>query len=143
MHADELIKKMISNFFMITTGIVVSIYIFCLIFNPGASFTLVDIGRILLMAAASDLPFVIFLSRRELDKKQMTIRMIIHFIVLAAVILYFAFLWNWVNLGAANEIAVFLIFVLLVYVIILFINKYKDKKLSNQLNDRLSQRYHF
>lgn len=141
MRVEELLKKMIRSFFIITTGIVASMYVFCLLFNPDASFRLADIGRILLMAAASDLTLVIYLSRRELDKKQMTTRTIIHVLVLATVLLHFAFLWNWVNPEAAKEVVVFLVSVMLVYVIILFTNKYRDKKLSDKLNDRLKQRY--
>lgn len=141
MRKEELLKKMINSFFMITTGVVISMYVFCLIFNPDAKFTLTDIGRILVMAFVSDLPFLIFLSSRELSKKQMLIRSIIHFIVLSAVLLYFAFLWEWVNPREEKEIGVFLLFVLLVYVVVFLTSKYRDGKLSDKLNDQLKQRY--
>lgn len=141
MRKEELVKKMISSFFMITTGIVISMYLFCLIFNPDVRFTLADIGRIILMAAVSDLALIIFFCRRELDKKQMLMRYIIHFIVLLAILLYFSFLWDWVNPRDTKEIAVFLISILLVYVVIFLSNRYRDRKLSDKLNDRLKQRY--
>lgn len=141
MRKEELVKKMINSFFMITTGIVISMYVFCLIFNPDVKFTLVDIGRIIVMAVVSDLPFLIFLCRRELDKKQMLIRNIIHLTVLSAILLYFAFLWDWVNPRDGKEIAVFLVSVLLVYAAIFLTNRYRDGKLSDKLNDRLKQRY--
>lgn len=141
MGKEELVKKMINSFFMITTGIVISMYVFCLIFNPDVRLTLADIGRIILMAAVSDLALIIFFCRRELDKKQMLMRYIIHFIVLAAILLYFAFLWDWVNPRDTKEIAVFLISILLVYVVIFLSNRYRDRKLSDKLNDRLKQRY--
>lgn len=141
MRMEELVKKMIDSFFMITTGIVISMYVFCLIFNPDVRLTLVDIGRIILMAAVSDLAFIIFFCRRELDKKQMLMRYIIHFIVLSAILLYFSFLWDWVNPRDTKEIAVFLISILLVYVVIFLSNRYRDRKLSDKLNDRLKQRY--
>jgi uncharacterized membrane protein len=108
MRAEELLKRMFHSFFLITTGIVISMYVFCLILNPDASFSLDDIGRILLMALAGDLPYVIFLSSKELDKTQMLIRKIIHLIVLSAVLLYFASLWDWVSLHSSKEVAVFL-----------------------------------
>ncbi|WP_304508075.1 DUF3021 domain-containing protein [Anaerotignum sp.] len=141
MRKEELLKKMIDSFFMITTGVVISMYVFCLIFNPDVKFTLVDIGRIIVMAVVSDLPFLIFLCRRELDKKQMLIRNIIHFIVLSAILLYFAFLWDWVNPRDGKEITVFLVSVLLVYAAVFLTNRYRDRKLSDKLNDRLKQRY--
>ena len=65
MRKEELVKKMIDSFFMITTGIVTSMYVFCLIFNPDVRFTLADIGRIILMAAVSDLaPYHFLLPQR-------------------------------------------------------------------------------
>ncbi len=141
MRTEELVKKMIDSFFMITTGIVISMYVFCLIFNPDVRFALVDIGRIILMGAVSDLTFMIFLCRRELDKKQMLMRYIIHFIVLLAILLYFSFLWDWVNPRDMKEIAVFFISILLVYVAIFLTNRCRDRKLSDKLNEKLKQRY--
>lgn len=141
MRKEELLKKMIGSFFMIITGIVVSMYVFCLIFNPHVTFNLNDIGRIILMAAVSDLPLIIFLSTRELDKKQMLMRYVIHFIVLSAILLHFAFLWDWVNRKDIKEITVFLISVLIVNVAIFLTNRYRDRKLSEKLNERIKQRY--
>ncbi len=141
MRAEELLKKMASSFFIITTGVVISMYVFCLIFNPDAGFSVADIGRILLMGIAGDLPLILFLSRRELSKKQMLLRTIIHLVVLSSILLYFAFLWDWVNPKSAGEIAVFLTSVVLVYAAVMLINRYRDKKLSDRLNDRLKQRY--
>ncbi len=141
MRAEELLKTMVHSFFLITTGIVISMYVFCLIFYPDASFSLDDIGRILLMALAGDLPYVIFLSSRELDKTQMLLRKIIHLIVLSAVLLYFASLWDWVSLHSSKEVAVFLSSVLAVYVAVFLATHYRDKKLTNKMNERLNEHY--
>ena len=141
MRAEELLKTMVQSFFMITTGIVISMYLFCLIFYPDASFSLDDIGRILLMALAGDLPYVIFLSRREFSKMQMLIRKIIHLIVLSAILLYFASLWDWVSLSSTKEVTVFLATVLAVYVAVFLANNYRDKKLTDKMNDRLKEHY--
>ncbi|MBP1761449.1 MAG: hypothetical protein H6Q64_991 [Firmicutes bacterium] len=142
MRAEELLKTMVQSFFIITTGIIISMYVFCLIFYPDASFSLDDIGRILLMALAGDLPHVIFLSRRELNKMQMLIRKIIHLIVLSAVLLYFASLWDWVSLHSSKEVAVFLSSVLVVYVAVFLATHYRDKKLTDKMNERLNEHYH-
>lgn len=141
MRAEELLKTMVQSFFMVTTGIVISMYVFCLIFHPDASFSLDDIGRILLMAFAADLPYVIFLSRREISKTQMLIRKVIHIIVLLAILLYFVFLWDWVTLSNTKEVAVFLLSVLAVYVAVFLASGYRDKKLTDKINDRLKEQY--
>jgi Protein of unknown function (DUF3021). len=142
MCIDELLKNMFRSFFIITTGIVLSMYVFCLLFEPDARFSLDDIGRILLMALASDLPFFIFLSRREPSKKQMLVRQIIHILVLAAILLYFASLWEWVELNNAAEVIIFLLLIFAVYTAVVITMKYRDKKMTDQMNDKLRKRYH-
>ncbi|MCL1981477.1 MAG: DUF3021 family protein [Clostridiales bacterium] len=142
MRIGDLIKTMVRSYFVITTGIVASMYVFCLIFNRGANYSLDDIGRILLMALASDLPIIIFYSRKELGKKQMLIRQVIHIPVLLAVLFYFAQLWDWVSINSPKEVAVFIALVLVVYAVVLAVATYQDKKLADKLNDRLKQRYH-
>lgn len=140
MRTEEILKKMAVSFFVIVTGIVCSFYLFCLIFYPNAVFSTVDIGRILLMAVAGDLPFLLFLSGKELSKKQMLVRRIIHFIVLLAILLYLAIRWNWVNPKNIEEIAIFLLTILLVYAAVSFVSRYRDKKLTEKLNERLRER---
>jgi Protein of unknown function (DUF3021). len=141
MCINELLKNMFRSFFIITTGIVVSMYVFCLLFEPNARFSLDDIGRILLMALASDLPFFIFLSRREPSKRQMLARQIIHLLVLSAVLLYFASLWDWIELNNSAEVIIFLLLIFAVYIAVIITIKYRDKKMTEQMNDRLKKRY--
>jgi len=141
MRAEELFKAMIRSFFMITTGVLISTYIFCLIFRPDAIFSLTDIGRILLLAVAGDLPYVIFLSRRELSRQQMLVRNIVHLIVLSSILAYFVHLWGWVRLSSTKEVLVFLLSVLAVYVAVFFFTKHQDKQLSDKINDKLKERY--
>lgn len=142
MRIGELLKTMLYSFFIITTGIVVSMYVFCLVFNPDATFSLNDIGKILLMALMSELPYFIFLSRKELGKRQMYLRFAIHSPVLLAILLFFSHLWDWVDISKATEVVVFIALVAGVYLGVLFITAYRDKKLAGKLNDSLKQRYH-
>ena len=142
MRIGDLVKTIVRSYFVITTGIVTSMYVFCLIFNRDALYSLDDIGRILLMALASILPFFIFYSHKELSKKQMLIRQAIHVPVLMTVLFYFAQLWDWVNMNHPKEIVVFIVLVFVVYAVVLAVATYQDKKLADQLNDRLKQRYH-
>lgn len=142
MNAEELLKAMLRSFFMIATGVIASMYVFCLVFNPDASFTLQDIGRILLMSFASDLTFLIFYSSKVLSKKQMYIRKFIHFPVLLAVLLYPAQLWHWISLNSAQEVLVFLLLVLAVYAAVFAATTYYEKKLADKINRHLKERYH-
>lgn len=142
MSIEELLKNMVRSFFMITTGIVISMYVFCMLFRPDAVFSIDDIGRILLMAVAGDLTYIIFLAGRELSKKQMLMRKIAHLVILSAMLLYFASLWEWVRLDNLKEVGVFLGAVLTVYAVISLAAGYRDKKLTEKINRRLRERYH-
>ncbi len=142
MRIDELLKNIFRSFFVITTGVVASIYVFCLVFNPTAYFTLNDIGRVLIMAVAGSLPFFIFYSRNELSKKQMLIRQAIHLPVLLGVLMFLAWRWDWVNMGNPKECAIFILLVIGVYVAVIALNTFQDKKLADKLNDSLKKRYH-
>ncbi len=141
MNGEELLKVMLRSFCMIATGVVVSMYVFCLIFYPNVSFELDDIGRILLMAIAGDLPYLLFYSRKELSKKQMHLRQLVHLFVLLALLLYFARLWDWITLTSAKEVVVFLSLVLGVYAVVCLATAYRDKKLADKLNRSLKERY--
>lgn len=141
MRIEEILKTMFYSFFVIATGIVASMYVFCLIFYPNVSFSLNDIRAILITALACDLPFFIYYSKRDLSKKQMFIRTIIHFFVLLTVLIYLSHLWNWISLNEPREVAIFVLLVVVVYVIVSSIISYQDKRLAKKLNDNLKERY--
>ncbi|MDR3208039.1 MAG: DUF3021 domain-containing protein [Oscillospiraceae bacterium] len=142
MRTEELLTTMLRSFFVITTGVVLSMYVFCLIFAPEASFSLADLGRILLMSLVSDLTYVIHYARKELSKKQMLLRTVLHAAALAVVLLFLARAWAWVNLDSVAQVAVFLALVAGVYAAVSAVGLYRDKKLADKLNDRLQKRYH-
>lgn len=142
MRLDYLLKFMLRSYFMIVTGIVVSIFVTCQIFYPDATFTLNEIGQILILALFGDLPSVLFYSRKEPGKKQMLIRQILHLFVLYAVLFYFVHRWHWVDLGSFKNIVIYSAEVLLIYLLVRIAHIYQDKKTADKLNDRLKQRYH-
>lgn len=142
MRLGEMLRAMFRAFFIIATGATISMYIFCLIFKPDVSFSLADIRGILMVAFVSDLTFVVFYSRKELSKKQMLIRFIIHVPVVLAVLLYSAHLLNWGNMDSPKEVTVFILLVLGVYAMVLAVSAYQDKKTADKLNDGLNRRYH-
>ena len=142
MRIKDLVKSMFHAYFVIVTGVTVSMYICCLLFNPQGSFTPDDIGGILLMALISDVSFLIFCSKRELNKKQMLLRVAVHIPVLLAMLLYFAYLFQWVNMKSPAQIAVFILLVLGVYIGTLAGSFYRDRKTADKLNESLMKRYH-
>lgn len=142
MPLKELLQTMLGAYPVITTGIITSTYVFCQVFNNHVTFSIDDIGGILVMAFFSDLPFLLFFSKGELTKKEMRIRFIIHIPVLLFVLLYFAGRWNWINIKNPKEVAFFILLVIGVYAVVFAVTFYKDKKTADKLNDSLKRRYH-
>ena len=98
MPVRDLLKVMFQSFFVIVTGVTLAMYLSCLIFYPEAVFSTVDIGGILLVGLLSDATFLVFCSRKELGKKKMLLRFCIHIPLVVAVVLWFAWRWNWICL---------------------------------------------
>lgn len=141
MNIKDILKNMIHAFFIITTGVIISMYTFCSILIPDASYTLEDIRRILIMAFASDLPFLIFYSPKEYGKTQMQLRMILHFFIVLGILLFLSHRWDWVNVGDTKETLVFILLVLFVYLGVSAYTTYRDKKLAEKISEKLQERY--
>jgi hypothetical protein len=141
MRIEELTRAMLRIFTILVTIVTLGMYVFCIVFNPNTNITPADIGGILLMALVIDLTFFIFLSRKELSKKQMIFRVVVHIPILFAVLLYFVHLWNWVDIRDPIEVIFFLLFVLGGYALVLTVTAYQDKKTADKLNAVLKKRY--
>lgn len=142
MHIKDLLRVMFHAYFVITTGATVSMYVCCLLFSPNAVFSPVDVGGILFISLVSDLSFFIFYSKKELNRKQMLLRLFIHILLIIMILLGFADIFNWVNLKSPSQIIVFILLVLGVYSSVVAITFYHDRKTADKLNDGLKKRYH-
>ncbi|MGL5255372.1 MAG: DUF3021 family protein [Brevinema sp.] len=141
MRIEEVIKSIVRSFCVITTGVTASMYIFCLVFNPTVNFTLTDIGRVLFMAIVSDLTLFIFYAPKEISKIQMLIRQITHLITLLCVLLFLAVRWDWVDIKNPVQCLILLLLISIVYVAVLLVNTYNDKKVADKLNEIIKNRY--
>ena len=142
MPVRDLLKVMFQSFFVIVTGVTLAMYLSCLIFYPEAAFSPADIGGILFVGLLSDTTFLVFCSRKEVSKKEMLLRFCIHIPLVVAVVLWFAWRWNWINIHRTAEVAVYILLILGVYAITLAVSFYQDKKTADRMNDSLKERYH-
>lgn len=135
MKLMEYIKKLIRNYFVVFSVIVMSITVLRQIFAPGEYFELKDIYIYMLCSLISVLPGLIFYSPRELSEKEMRIRIVIHFTVLEAVLLI------WANgIGVVNDILhtfILAIEIAVIYVIVRFILWIEDTRSANSINKKL------
>lgn len=135
----DFLKKMLRDFFTITAGCFLATTVYCSIFYHDVTFNLYALWTTVAMAVLTTLPHFIFYSRKELGKKQMLVRQIIHACVLLAIILTFAYTLGWIERGSIVQLAVFILLVGLVYSAVGFLSFHHDKKVARELNERLKQ----
>jgi len=135
----DFLKKMLRDFFTITAGCFLSTTVFCTIFYPGVSFNITAMWYLVSLGFVTTLPHFIFYSRKELGKKQMLTRQIIHACVLFGILLTFAYTLGWIEKGSVVQPIVFILLVGLVYFMVGFLSFHHDKKVARELNKQLKQ----
>lgn len=135
MKLTDYIKKMITNYFIIFAIIVISMTVLRQIFAPNKYMELKDIYIYMTCALAGDLPSLIFYSSKEIQEKEMRIRIIIHFVVLEAVLLVLANIMGWVT-GMLSTVIV-AIQIALVYMAVRFLSWMDDRRAANSINEKL------
>lgn len=137
MELRELVKKMITSYFIIYGCTMMGTLFYCLIFCPNDSFELNYFGWMLMFALAGDLPSLLFYSRKELNERQWNVRFIIHFFVLESVLLIFA---KYLSLyETVLEGVVFAVIILVIYIVVRAVCFASDMMVADEINERLKQ----
>lgn len=137
----NIIKKLLSNYVMIFTGIAFSSAIFIAIFNPEVNYMSILLLQMFIMTALSTLGNLIFFSTKEVSKKSMRIRTIIHYLYVNLIVYTMAFVFNWINFNSILQLVLMFVLILLVYVVVYIINYIKGKMEAKAMNLQLS-RFH-
>lgn len=83
---------------------------------------------------------VIFSSGDEMSKHQYTIRTILNYICINAVVLFFGYQFGWYELSFAG-VFLMIIIIAAVYAAVEFITYTADKKIADKINEKLKSRY--
>ncbi len=135
----ELIKKSIVTFFLVIAGVTISAAVFVTIFFSEIELSILLLWQIILMAFVCTLGNFIYYSKYELSKRQMMIRIVIHYFYINLVVLGGAFLWEWITQGYIVQFVVMLLLIAVVYVGVTLVNFMKEEKTAEVLNKRLSK----
>lgn len=139
MSLKELLKNMIRDYFVITTAILMCTIAFCSIFNPDAVFTLQELRALLLLGIATDLPTLIYYSKRELSEREYKIRFVLQVLVIASIVIFVLCANGWVDGSNLPEMLVVAGEVCAVAALVKYGFWRKDKRLSDKINERLSE----
>lgn len=140
MSVKEILGMMARAYCIIVTGIVFGIWAGGTLLMPLARLSPRGLGHILLTAFVAVLFFFIFYSRRELSRREMILRVMIHFALLVPCMTLLAYLWSWLPKGEPAFFVAYLIIFLLIYITVFFGVFLKDVRLAARMNAALEKR---
>lgn len=139
MGIQVIIKKIISDFFIITTLILIGVIVYSMIYNPEATFDIQILQAIVFSGFITSLPTLIFYSKKELSKKQMLIRQLIHFMILEGMILWSAYANHSIQPGDVIQGIFTFGMVFVIYFSVRLKGWFFDKKEAEKLNKSLEE----
>lgn len=137
MSLKEYIRKILMDYFIIVTGIMVAIAVLGTNYDREATFGYEAYFSPLIFGAIAVLPSLVMYSGRELTLKQMLIRRIFHFFLLEAALLCFGFLS-----GLFRDNGAAIPFAGSVFVVYLFTNIIRwviDSRTADEINEGLKR----
>lgn len=137
MSLKEILKNMVRDYFIITTAILMCVIVFCSIFDQEAVFTLKELKTFLLLGAVTDLPTLIYYSKKELTAKEFEIRFILQMIIIAGIVTFTLSRNGWMDSSRLIEMIVVLGEVCAVAILVRYGFWRRDKILSDKINQRL------
>lgn len=106
------------------------------IFFPDSESTIL-FWQVIALSIISSLGNLIFCSRKELSRKQMLIRKIIHLLYVIIAVLGGACLCGWIDPGSVWQMVIMVIFILTVYGVVMYVNMKMEIKTAEALNQKL------
>ncbi len=137
----ESIKKVIQTYFYVLSGSVISTAIFMSIFLPDLRFGVGVIWQVIIVSAITSMGTLIYRSQKELSKKQMKMRNIIHYTYINVVVLGCAILWQWVDLNRPSQIITLVLLIAGVYISVTAAMFSNERRIAESINQRLRSRY--
>lgn len=135
------LKKILQIFFYVLAGSIINTAVFMTIFLPELYFTVEVIWQVILMSAITSCGTLIFYSRHEISKKQMKLRVILHYVYINGIVLGGAFLWQWVNYRRISQILTMIVLIAGVYLSVTAVTFNKEKKEADNINRKLRRVY--
>ncbi len=139
MGIHAIIKKIFSDFFIITTGILIGIIVYCMLNEPEATFDVQLLQAIVFSGFVTSLPTMIFYSKKELTKRKMLLRQVIHFMFLESMILWSAYSSRSIEPGNIMQGIETFGMVFLIYFAVRLKGWLIDKKEAEKLNKRIEE----
>lgn len=135
------IKRIIQTFFYVITGCIFSTAVFITIFFPNTYFSVEIIWQVIILSLVTSLGPLFYRSKKEISKKQMRLRNIIHYVYINLAVFGCAITWEWINIHRLSQLITLFLLNTCVYTgasLAMFNN---EKRVAEQINERLRLRY--
>lgn len=139
MGIRAIIKKIISDFFIITTGILIGVIVYSMLNEPEAIFHVQILQAIVFSGFVTSLLTLVFYSKKELTRKQMLLRQVIHFILLEGIIMWSAYSSGSIEAGNLVQGIETFGMVFVIYFAVRLKGWFFDKKEADKLNKRIDE----
>lgn len=135
----SLIKSMLQVFIYVTAGNTIGATIFLTLFGRDYRLSYGFLWQIVVIAAACAFGNLIFWSNKELSKKQMKFRYVIHYLYNSLAVIGGAFIWGWIVPGQTGYIIFLFVLFTIVFLCIRTTMFNNDKKTAEDLNKKLKK----
>ncbi|SOC08478.1 hypothetical protein SAMN05880501_10589 [Ureibacillus xyleni] len=136
MQLSEFIKKVIQQFFIIFTLIIIILTFLRQLYYPESTFDLKSIYIIMTFSFIASLLGFILYSPHNLSAKNTQIRMAIHFLALEALLIILGSVTGIVD--SASSRLTLAIQIAVIYGLVRLLSWHQDKKVSDEINEKLN-----
>lgn len=136
----DIIKGIFRTFVYIMTGSTISTTIFITLFYPQDTFQISLLWEIIVLSLVGALGNFIYYYKSALTKKQIRVRIILHYLYIIMVVFGGGILWGWLD-WSLLEFAVMFLLVSIVYASIMLVLFRQDRKLAENINRQLRKRF--
>lgn len=135
----ECIKEIAQMFFVINTGVTIGTSIFITFLQRDAELGVEILWQMIAVSLVTAFSSIILYSRNELNKKQILIRTVVHYISINIIVLGSGFLFDWVDGGESIKVIGLIVCIFIVYIFV-WLNMYKsDEKMAKRLNQKIRE----
>lgn len=134
-------KKVIQTFYYVLSGSIISTAVFITIFLPGLKFSIGVVWQVIAMSAITSCGTLLFSSKEEIGKKQMRVRMVIHYIYINVVVLGTAILCGWIDVTRIMQIVAMVLLTAGVYFGVNTAMYNNERRTAENINKRLRKIY--
>ena len=128
------IKSMLQVFINVTAGNTIGAAVYLTVFDRDYQFNYTFLWQFIGISVICALGDLIFYARKELSKKQIKFRLVLHYILVNIIVIGGAFIFGWVEPGEIINIIFLFGLVSAIYICITTAMFNNDKKTAEELN---------